>query len=751
MKNSIALVCVLFGLAGCGGGGGGGDEHKTTGAVLQLSISGFAPAAGIPGSTVTVTGTGLKTVTEVRFSNGTLAQLDPAHTDTSATFLVPADAASGPLSFTGTNNRVVTTAVYTVGKPMTIASVTSKEEGGKLSVLVLGKDLGAVTTAKVGAASATIDSQSDTKLQLTVPAGSSGGVVLASAYEPAVAAGAVVSAQNFTVGAIDLAQVYNAAAMSLTPGKPVLVRAPVLAAAPGLASPDVKLVAYAGDGSYLGSLKMQGPANIPVANTAEDINTTFNAVLPAAWVKPKLQVFVTAGAGGLYQKAEPLFSVTGKIRIVLVPMITAGQITVAPDVKMVKDALVRTYPYAAKDITVEVRKFAFPVLTGSSSDYSWWETTLDAVEALRLQEDPSAYYYALSPTAARSSNGGPGFVVGLGYIGKTGRGNLNLTAMGIATNLNFAESYDPFNTQWPAWLTTLVHEVGHNHSLSHVPCGNVAGAVVDYPYTDGNLGPQPLYNQGENEAIGQLSAPSYVENNVAVPMKDVMSYCKGAWFSDYSYKRAQQFAESRNTSVATLRAASVAPAADGYLTISGQITANGVRLRPALATATRLTPEVTGNYHEHTLRVHTVAGETFDLPFDAAAIGDGQEGSRHFRVSLANPGEIASVEVLAGGRSVPQLAQRSVAANVASAAATASSTGVDWKLKNGKLELQWNASAEPYASVLYIAPNGVKTVLASALTGGAASLDVRALPAGGKFDVSLATNLKARLVSFPNK
>ena len=59
-----------------------------------------------------------------------------------------------------------------------------------------------------------------------------------------------------------------------------------------------------------------------------------------------------------------------------------------------------------------------------------------------------------------------------------------------------------------------------------------------------------------------------------------MGYCSGAWFSDYSYVRIEQFLESyaARTARSTSVGASVLAADNGYLTISGSITANGVQL-----------------------------------------------------------------------------------------------------------------------------------------------------------------------------
>ncbi len=68
-------------------------------------------------------------------------------------------------------------------------------------------------------------------------------------------------------------------------------------------------------------------------------------------------------------------------------------------------------------------------------------------------------------------------------------------------------------------------------------------------------------------------------------------------------------------------------------------------------------------------------------------------------------------------------------------------------MNDGKLNLTWNAGAEPAATVVYVAADGSRLLLAKNLRGGTASVDVKALPAGGSFQVSLSTSIKARLVN----
>ncbi|MEG0886584.1 MAG: hypothetical protein RSH52_35740, partial [Janthinobacterium sp.] len=192
---------------------------------------------------------------------------------------------------------------------------------------------------------------------------------------------------------------------------------------------------------------------------------------------------------------------------------------------------------------------------------------------------------------------------------------------------------------------------------------------------------------------------------------DVMSYCSGAWFSDYSYVRVQQFLEKRSSQVtgSNVLAASMALAEHGYLTISGRITPAGVALHPAIASSARVGAAASGSGHAYTLRVLTASGLTIDLPFDAAALADhGGSAISHFRVSFANPGEVSEVKVLLNGKALAQLerpARRSKAA--------ANDASFDVRQGGGKLALAWDAQAEPYAAVLHVAADGRRTLVAS--------------------------------------
>ena len=702
---------------------------------LPLSVSGVAPATGGVGSSVTIAGGGMGAVTAVQFGNGAAAT-PQSQTAGSVTVVVPAGAATGALTVRGPYNDVISSEPYTVLPSVAVTSVTSAVNGATLSVTVQGSNLDQVSAATVGSTPAVIVSATASQLVLSAPASATGSVMLSAASRIAVNAGTVSA---FTLGSIDFAQVLNLnasnAALRLTRGKPAAVRVSVLATQAGQASPAVTLNATAAKGSNLGSITMSGPSVLPTTKSDYSFNGNFSAVLPSGWILPGVRVRVTAvGNDGtqVSQEAAPVVASAAKIHLVLVPLSTDDGVGQLPDAEVIRTALTRVYPYAAENISISTR--APLSVSGSSTADSWWSPTLEALNGKRAQEDSGAFYYGFVPKMSSTR------AAGLAYVNsRTDNGDFT-AAIGLDARFNSIASVDPFGNSWPEWLTTLVHELGHNHSLQHVACGGPAGAATDYPYANGDLGPQPLYNSSYAGSIGQLSKAVYG----STPMKDVMSYCSGAWFSDYSYARVQQFLEKRSTQVtgSNVLAASMALAENGYLTISGRITPAGVALHPAVASSARMGAAASGSGHAYTLRVLTSSGQTMDLPFDAAALADhGGSAISHFRVSFANPGDISDVQVLSKGKALAQLERPARRGRSA-----ANDASFDVTQSGGKLALVWNTEAEPYAAVLHVATDGRKTVVASGLTGGNASVDVSALPAGGRFEVSLSSSVGGRLM-----
>jgi hypothetical protein len=730
---------------------------------LPASIVAMLPQLGIVGSSVTISGSGLAAVTSVRFANGTVASAS-AVSNSAVTFTVPLGAASGLLTVVDRYQEVRSATAFTVAPTVTATSLLSAASGSTVVLTIAGTNLDSVSATKVGASNAVIVSRSATQLVLQVSLGTSGAVTLTAPGQAAVNAGTIDSTGSvgLWISSVDFAHVFDKSStdptLRLTPGRPVLVRATVLAPAAGATSPSVNLSASSSTGAALGVLAMNGPATLPTAKDDYSLNNSFNAVLPAAWVQPGVKISIKVAAGvnssPASQDVSPTVGAPASLRVVLVPL-TVGSATgvLPPALSDVQTALARVYPYAHGNIVVQKR--APLVISGAASTTAMdWSTALNQLETARKNEDPNAFYYGFVPMYSPIPSS---FIAGLGYVGVRTQGSSSAVA---AIGLDWTSSAgqgDPFDNKWPQWQAIMVHEMGHNHSLSHAPCGGASSPDPAFPNSTADLSSLAVYNSpySSDTQVGVLSAPLTPSNN---QMKDVMGYCGGTWFSDFSYVRAQQFAESRTAAIPqplVLNAAASVAAPDGYLTISGELTAQGVLLHPAAATAAKVEADTATARSVYALRLHTSSGQTYQLPFEPVGVADAAGETSHFWVSLPNPGEIASIEVLRNGQlqtmQQPKQAQNLKIASQAAAANTqAMASSASWTVQGGRLAITWNAALEPFMSLMYVSPAGAKTVLGSGLQNGSASFDISGLPSGGRFELSLSSSIQARLVAFPH-
>jgi hypothetical protein len=692
------------------------------------TISGFSPASGIVGTSVTITGTHLSEVGKVLF-NATEAAPESV-TDRSLVVRVPEGASTGLISVISGSRQSGGIGPFSVAPTIKVSAYSPASGAAGTYVTVTGSGIEAVTSVMVGSASVAIESRSATQLSFAVPNGGTiqllgtggqsvpvGSFTLDSSMVPAVAVERIDVAQTYS-------QVVNSTYQRLSPGKSALVRAYVTSQA-RIASPLVQLVASNG-GTTLGTLTLSGPVSLPRTAQQANLSQSFSATLPASWISPGLNLSVkvanTAPANsGATLSVTPRVGSPVKDTIVIVPLIVAkGTSTLTartPDLAAVRTMLTRMYPFIDANVGVSVRtpydissivdQGRLFSATDSVQDNEW-STALEALESLREQEGGTKHYYGLLPgTGFRSGT------AGLGYMN-----NLNtdyLSALGFDSSMTF-------------WLTTMTHEIGHNYSLAHANCGGVTSYDTANPHTDGSLGDTMIWDNAAHALVDP--AGKY----------DVMGYCDGEWLSDYNYSKAQAYQESGAT-----KAAAVYTTAQAMVEFSGSIAADGsVTLRPALARIETRRPVGTG---EHTLRLKTRDGHIIDEAFTAVPVMDGRGAMAHFRVMLKSPGTISSVEVLKHGRSLPTtLAMPGrVRAAASSGREGVEEPSVQWSESAGDLKLTWNATAWPLLQVRY--RKGSSTVvLAGNLSGGSASVSTRGLASGGRFEFSLSQGLNARVI-----
>jgi hypothetical protein len=90
---------------------------------------------------------------------------------------------------------------------------------------------------------------------------------------------------------------------------------------------------------------------------------------------------------------------------------------------------------------------------------------------------------------------------------------------------------NPYSVGRPT-ASTFAHELGHNLSLRHAPCGDAGGPDPYFPHDGGSIGVWG-YEANTTSGIGSLRDPDQY--------KDLMGYCSPRWISDYHFKKALDF------------------------------------------------------------------------------------------------------------------------------------------------------------------------------------------------------------------
>ena len=164
--------------------------------------------------------------------------------------------------------------------------------------------------------------------------------------------------------------------------------------------------------------------------------------------------------------------------------------------------------------------------------------------------------------------------------------------------------------------SVITHELGHNLSLPHAPCGNPSNPDPWYPYPDGSIGAWGY----DFEDGGQLVHPL---------TPDLMSYCGPVHISDHHLTKALRF---RLTDEETNDLAAVVPMGQSLLLWGGIGVDSVPFLEPAFVVDAPRTLPLSGGDHQLVGRTAT-GEELFSLSFAMPEVADG-DGSSSFAFML---------------------------------------------------------------------------------------------------------------------
>ena len=162
----------------------------------------------------------------------------------------------------------------------------------------------------------------------------------------------------------------------------------------------------------------------------------------------------------------------------------------------------------------------------------------------------------------------------------------------------------------------IAHELGHNLSLFHAPCGDPDRPDLSFPYPDGSIGAWG-YDFRDGGRLVRPSAP------------DLMSYCGPWWMSDYHFTNALRF---RLSDAERVGLPDRAPATKALL-LWGGVSADSVPfLEPAFVVDAR--PELPRSGGEYRLTGRNGGDdELFSISFAMPNVADG-DGSSSFAFVL---------------------------------------------------------------------------------------------------------------------
>ena len=184
----------------------------------------------------------------------------------------------------------------------------------------------------------------------------------------------------------------------------------------------------------------------------------------------------------------------------------------------------------------------------------------------------------------------------------------------------------------------IAHEMGHNMSLSHAPCGGAAGPDPAFPYMDGATGAWGYdFRDG-----GRLVGPEE---------KDLMGYCGPDGISDYHFTKALNF---RLDDEGDAGAALVAEAATSLLLWGGVDSTGTPYIEPSFVVDAP--PALPASAGEYRLTGRTEGGaELFSLSFAMPEEPDGDGSSSFAFVLPVQPrwqGNLGSITLSGPGGSV---------------------------------------------------------------------------------------------------
>jgi len=404
----------------------------------------------------------------------------------------------------------------------------------------------------------------------------------------------------------------------LVAGEEGLLRVFVTAANPGGATLPPVVARFYLNGVEAYVVEM-APTSVPIPAeiTEGSLAATANAPVPGEVVQPGLEMVIEVDPEGALDPAlgvEKRLPAEGRLKVdvrtmplfdlTVVPFLWSED----PDSTLIEQVAGMAAEEGDHELlrqtadlmpVAEMRVSAHaPVVTSSNSGYH----VLHETEVIRAMEGGTGHYMGMLP---RFSDVG-----GVAYLGH--RSSASST-----------------------WSPTIVHELGHNFSLRHAPCGRPAQLDPRFSDPNGRIG---TWGYAVRDLLVESGFPKGELVSPRVP--DLMSYCGDPeWISDYHFTKALDF---RLSDEGSAHAAMVAAPAKSLL-LWGGVNADGeLFLEPAFVVdAPAALPDAAGEYE---VAGRTADGrELFSLPFGMMPMADGEGRASFVFLLPVRPGWVGNL------------------------------------------------------------------------------------------------------------
>jgi hypothetical protein len=290
------------------------------------------------------------------------------------------------------------------------------------------------------------------------------------------------------------------------------------------------------------------------------------------------------------------------------------------------------------------------------ADGTGWTDVLNELDVARLNAADGRYWYGVANVAYGAG------VAGIAYV-SPGTSNPQKTAMG----------WDYL----PTGSIVAAHELGHNWTRNHAPCGNPANVDPQYPQADGSTA-----GYGWDRSNGALQPAS---------SKDIMGYCDPRWISDYTYSAVLNYLSTGPIVMSQAAMSQAALSVQPCLLVWGHIRDGEMVLEPAFQVNTR--PSLPDRSGPYSIEAQAHDGSAlFSYSFAPHEVADAQQTQQNFAFAIPLPAtqaaQLSTLRLTGGGR--PAVTQ---------AEAVVQPDSVQLRQVGGRLALRWNARAKPMVMV----------------------------------------------------